>query len=596
MSLNIALAGNPNSGKSTLFNSITGGDAYVGNWPGVTIEKKVGSLKGRKDVKVVDLPGIYSLSPYSPEEIITRDYIENTKPDAIINVVDASNLERNLYLTTQLFEFGVPVIVALNMSDVVEHRGDKIDISKLQSALGCKVVSLSALKGNGIEKLLETTFKSAKKSKKFSPNAVLNIDDKELEPEFRYAMIDKILSEVYIKNTNFNDITKKIDSVMLNKWLAFPIFIVIIFLIYYISVTTVGSIMTEWVGDVLFGEWIASWASWLLDSVGAGAWMGDLIQNGLIGGVGAVIGFTPQLFLLFLILSFLEDSGYMARIAFVLDKVFRKFGLSGKSFIPMIISSGCGVPGIMSSRAIENLSDRRITIMTATFIPCSAKLPIIVLLVSSVFGGNPLVAPSVYLISVIAILISALILKSTNRFKSENAPFLMELPQYRMPRIRNLFKHAWMKTKDFILRAGTIIFVACIAIWFLSNCTWNLAPASETDSILYGIGNFIAPIFKPLGFGDWHAAMATLTGLIAKENLVGTLETLGVDSSTFFTHASAYAFIVFNSLCMPCFAAVAAMRRELGSFKWTLFGVAYQTGFAYIFAFIVYRFILALGI
>ncbi|CAG9710159.1 ferrous iron transport protein B [Clostridium neonatale] len=666
MSIKIGLAGNPNCGKTTMFNDLTGSTQYVGNWPGVTVEKKGGKLKGHKDVEIVDLPGVYSLSPYTLEEVVTRNFMIEDKPDAIINIVDASNIERNLYLTTQILELGIPTVIALNMMDIVEKNGDKIDLNKLSDILGCPVIETSALKGKGIKEVAEKAVELANEKKKFNfevpyseecKNALSEIEKfakenlsssnieskylaiklferdekiveklqlnesslkeienivKKCEDELdddsesiitsdRYAFIGTIVSKAIKKANNSNESTSdKIDKIITNRFLALPIFAAIMWAVYYISVSSIGTIVTDWTNDTLFGEIVAGNVGNWLQALGVADWLYSLIIDGLIGGVGAVLGFVPQIMLLFLFLSILEDCGYMARVAFIMDRVFKKFGLSGKSFIPMLISSGCGVPGIMATRTMENDRDRKMTIMLTTFIPCGAKLPIIALFAGALFGGASWVAPSVYFLGIVMIIICGIILKQTKLFKGEPAPFVMELPQYHIPSAKNVLLHMWERGRAFIVKAGTIIFVACGAIWFLSSFNFRLEMVDAGESILAAIGNVFAPIFAPLGFGNWQSSVASISGLVAKENVVGTFGVLfGVAEaaeddptllqhvSGMFTIASAYAFIAFNMLNAPCFAAIGAIRREMNSWKWMWITIGFQTGTAYLVALVI---------
>lgn len=666
MSIKIGLAGNPNCGKTTMFNDLTGSTQYVGNWPGVTVEKKGGKLKGHKDVEIVDLPGVYSLSPYTLEEVVTRNFMIEDKPDAIINIVDASNIERNLYLTTQILELGIPTVIALNMMDIVEKNGDKIDLNKLSDILGCPVIETSALKGKGIKEVAEKAVELANEKKKFNfevpyseecKNALSEIEKfakenlsssnieskylaiklferdekiveklqlnesslkeienivKKCEDELdddsesiitsdRYAFIGTIVSKAIKKANNSNESTSdKIDKIITNRFLALPIFAAIMWAVYYISVSSIGTIVTDWTNDTLFGEIVAGNVGNWLQVLGVADWLYSLIIDGLIGGVGAVLGFVPQIMLLFLFLSILEDCGYMARVAFIMDRVFKKFGLSGKSFIPMLISSGCGVPGIMATRTMENDRDRKMTIMLTTFIPCGAKLPIIALFAGALFGGASWVAPSVYFLGIVMIIICGIILKQTKLFKGEPAPFVMELPQYHIPSAKNVLLHMWERGRAFIVKAGTIIFVACGAMWFLSSFNFRLEMVDAGESILAAIGNVFAPIFAPLGFGNWQSSVASISGLVAKENVVGTFGVLfGVAEaaeddptllqhvSGMFTIASAYAFIAFNMLNAPCFAAIGAIRREMGSWKWMWITIGFQTGTAYLVALVI---------
>ena len=667
MAIKIGLAGNPNSGKTTMFNNLTGAKQYVGNWPGVTVEKKSGKIKGYKDVELVDLPGVYSLSPYTLEEVVTRNFMIDDKPDAIINIIDASNIERNLYLTTQILELGIPTVIALNMIDIVEKRGDVIDIDKLSKILGCPVVKTSALKGNGTKDVAMKAIEIAKSKKdtnfnmnfssevkdalediknliksdnitniglseqwmaikiferdsKFMEKVSLDNNVKEkveaiitkCEKEFdddaegiitgeRYEFIGSIVSKVIKKkNTSKHTLSDKIDKIVTNRILALPIFALIMWGVYYIAVSSLGSILTDWTNDTLFGEIIGENVAVFLESVGTAPWLQGLINDGIIGGVGAVLGFVPQIMLLFFLLALLEDCGYMARIAFILDRILRKFGLSGKSFIPVLISSGCGVPGIMATRTMENDKDRKLTIMITTFIPCGAKLPIIALFAGAIFGGASWVAPVIYFLGIFMIIICGIILNKTKAFKGEAAPFVMELPQYHIPSMKGVLIHMWDRGKAFIIKAGTIIFVACAVIWFTSSFNWTLQMVDAQDSILASIGKVIAPIFAPLGFGNWQSAVATVSGLVAKENVVGTFGVLfGIAEAaedtpalltqigTMFTSASGLAFIAFNMLNAPCFAAIGAIRREMGSWKWMWITIGFQTLTAYIVALII---------
>ena len=665
MKIKIGLAGNPNSGKTTMFNNLTGAKQYVGNWPGVTVEKKSGKIKGYKDVELVDLPGIYSLSPYTLEEVVTRNFMLEDRPDAVINIIDASNIERNLYLTTQILELGIPTVIALNMMDIIEKRGDKIDIKKLSQILGCPVVETSALKGRGTKDVAMKAIELAKANKsnsfkmsfssevkeslsnieslisdvnedKFNKqwlaikiferdskvkekiNLPTDLEEKiegiisRCEKEFdddaegiitgeRYEFIGKLISKVVKKkNTSKHTISDKIDKIVTNRILALPIFALIMWGVYYIAVSSLGAILTDWTNDTLFGEIIGENVATFLENVGIAPWLQGLINDGIIGGVGAVLGFVPQIMLLFFLLSLLEDCGYMARIAFIMDRIFRKFGLSGKSFIPVLISSGCGVPGIMATRTIENDKDRKITIMLTTFIPCGAKLPIIALFAGSIFGGASWVAPAIYFLGIFMIIICGIILNKTKVFKGEPAPFVMELPQYHIPSMKGVLIHMWDRGKAFIIKAGTIIFVACSVIWFTSSFSWSLQMVDAQDSILASIGRVIAPIFAPLGFGDWKSAVASLTGLVAKENVVATFGVLfGIADAaentpelvnqiaTIFTSASGLAFIAFNMINAPCFAAIGAIKREMGSWKWMWITIGFQTLTAYIVALII---------
>jgi len=673
MSIKIALAGNPNSGKTTLFNALTGSNQFVGNWPGVTVEKKEGKLKGQKDVTIMDLPGIYSLSPYTLEEVVSRNYLIDERPDAILNIIDGTNLERNLFLTTQLTELGIPVVVAINMMDVVHKNGDKINTVNLAKTLGCRVVEISALKGTGIMEAAEAAIQMAKGGKtvpqhSFSgsvEHAIAHIEEavlhnlpeeqqrwyaiklferdekiteklkldkailshieediKNCEAELdddsesiitteRYTYIDSTIKDCCkIKNKGKLSASDKIDRVVTNRWLALPIFAAVMFLVYYISVTTVGDWVTGWTNDVLFGEIIPPAIEGLLVSIGCAEWLQGLILDGIVGGVGAVIGFVPQMLVLFIFLAFLESCGYMARIAFILDRVFRKFGLSGKSFIPILIGTGCGVPGIMASRTIENERDRRMTIMTTTFIPCGAKLPIIALIAGALFDNAGWVATSAYFIGIAAIICSGIILKKTRMFSGDVAPFVMELPAYHWPTVGGVLRSMWERGWSFIKKAGTIILLSCVFIWFVSRFGWTNAGSSfgmlsdDTldGSLLAHIGSAIAWIFTPLGWGNWQAAVAAVMGLVAKENVVGTLGILygfaevaedGVEIwgslAASFTTISAYSFLVFNLLCAPCFAAMGAIKREMNNAKWFWFAILYQCGFAYIVSLCIYQ-------
>ena len=669
MSVKIALAGNPNCGKTTLFNALTGSNQFVGNWPGVTVEKKEGKLKGHKDVTIMDLPGIYSLSPYTLEEVVARNYLIAERPDAILNIIDGTNLERNLYLSTQLMELGIPVIMAVNMMDIVEKNGDKIHIDKLSKALGCEVVKISALKGTGIKEAAEKAVKVAQNKKISTPvhefqsdveavitevenrlgNSVpeeqkrffaiklLERDDKikaqmtsapdvsaeisELENKMdddtesiitneRYVYISSIIKSCYTKNKTGEKLTisDKIDRVVTNRFLALPIFAVVMYIVYYVSITTVGAFLTDWTNDVLFGEIIPPAIESFLTAVHCADWLQGLILDGIVAGVGAVLGFVPQMLVLFIFLAFLESCGYMARVAFIMDRIFRKFGLSGKSFIPMLIGTGCGVPGIMASRTIENERDRRMTIMTTTFIPCGAKLPIIALIAGALFDGASWVAPSAYFVGVAAIIISGIILKKTKMFAGDPAPFVMELPAYHWPTVSNVLRSMWERGWSFIKKAGTIILLSTIVLWFLMSFGWidgsfTMLEAEQLDaSILSKIGSAIAWIFAPLGWGNWRMAVAAVSGLIAKENVVGTFgmlygfaevaedgtEIWGQLASSM-TQLAAYSYLVFNLLCAPCFAAMGAIKREMNNTKWFWFAIGYQCIFAYVVSLCIYQ-------
>ncbi|MFR6513714.1 MAG: ferrous iron transport protein B [Ruminococcus sp.] len=669
MSVKIALAGNPNCGKTTLFNALTGSNQFVGNWPGVTVEKKEGKLKGHKDVIIMDLPGIYSLSPYTLEEVVARNYLIGERPDAIINIIDGTNIERNLYLSTQIMELGIPVIMAVNMIDILEKTGDKIHLDKLSKKLGCEVVAISALKGTGIKEAANKAVKLAQKKqtaetvhefskdaeaiidkveykltgsvpeeqKRFFAIKLLEKDDKikdqmkatidvsaeikEMEDKFdddtesiitneRYVYISSIIGDCLTKSKAKGELTTsdKIDRIVTNRWLALPIFAVIMWIVYYISVTTVGAFVTDWTNDVLFGEIIPPAIEKLLVSVHCAAWLQGLILDGIVAGVGAVLGFVPQMLVLFIFLAFLESCGYMARVAFIMDRIFRKFGLSGKSFIPMLIGTGCGVPGVMASRTIENDRDRKMTIMTTTFIPCGAKLPIIALIAGALFDGASWVAPSAYFVGIAAIICSGIILKKTKMFAGDPAPFVMELPAYHMPTVGNVLRSMWERGWSFIKKAGTIITLSTILLWFLMSFGWvdgsfgMLEAEQLNDSILASIGNVIAPLFAPLGWGDWKMAVAAVTGLIAKENVVGTFGILfgfaevAEDGTEIWgqlagsmTAVAAYSFLVFNLLCAPCFAAMGAIKREMNNAKWFWFAIGYQTLLAYVVSLCIYQ-------
>lgn len=681
MSIKIALAGNPNCGKTTLFNALTGSNQFVGNWPGVTVEKKEGKLKGHKDVTIMDLPGIYSLSPYTLEEVVARNYLIHERPDAIINIVDGTNIERNLYLSTQIMELGIPVIMAVNMIDILEKSGDTVHIDKLGKKLGCEVVEISALKGTGIQKAAEKAVALAQKKdaavpvhefapvveaaitgvkdmlgsavpkeqKRFFAIKLLEKDDKigeqmtevpdvsayikQLEESFdddtesiitneRYVYISSIIGECCTKkDVKKLSVSDKIDRIVTNRWLALPIFAAVMWLVYFISVTTVGTWATDWANDGVFGDgwhlfgieslFVPSVPSIIesgLNAIGCADWLEGLILDGIVAGVGAVLGFVPQMLVLFIFLAFLEACGYMARVAFIMDRIFRKFGLSGKSFIPMLIGSGCGVPGIMASRTIENDRDRKMTIMTTTFIPCGAKLPIIALIAGALFNNAGWVAWSAWLVGFAAIVCSGIILKKTKMFAGDPAPFVMELPAYHMPTVENVLRSMWERGWSFIKKAGTIILLSTIVLWFLMNYGWvdgsftMLEAEQLNSSILASIGSVIAPIFTPLGWGDWKMAVAAVTGLIAKENVVGTFGVLfgfaevAEDGSEIWgqlagsmTQIAAYSFLVFNLLCAPCFAAMGAIKREMNNAKWFWFAIGYQTGLAYLVSLCIFQ-------
>ena len=710
--IRIALAGNPNSGKTTLFNNLTGANQFVGNWPGVTVEKKEGKLKKHDDVIITDLPGIYSLSPYTLEEVVARNYLISERPDAILNIVDGTNLERNLYLTTQLTELGIPVVIAINMMDLVAKSGNKINVAELSRELGCKIVEISALKGDGITEAAEAAVAAAKSGKKTVPMhtfsgvvehalahieeaALHNIpeeqqrwyavkiferDDKVLEQlkiapatlshieedikaaekeldddaesiitNDRYVYIASILKGVYKKKGSEKlTVSDRIDKIVTNRWLALPIFAVVMFLVYWIAMGPFGTLLTDWTNDVLGGEWLVEGSRSILEGWGASGWLVGLISDGIIAGVGAVLGFVPQMLVLFFMLCILEDIGYMARIAFIMDRIFRRFGLSGKSFIPMLIGSGCRVPGVMASRTIENERDRRMTIMTTCFIPCGAKMPIIGLIAGALFDGSGLIATAAYFIGVAAIIVSGIMLKKTKMFAGEPAPFVMELPAYHIPSWKNVLRGTWERGWSFIKRAGTVIVISSIVIWALSSfgtvngqfgmvdelaedeTLWtdeyveSVAEKMDLDadqvnpmddSILADVGNFVSPIFKPLGFGAWRPTVATVTGLVAKEEVVGTFgvlynyeaeteeDELDEEGSQIWPNVeadfnsiskghgklAAFAFMIFNLLCAPCFAAMGAIKREMNNAKWTWFAIAYMCVFAYIIALIVYQ-------
>ena len=679
MAIKIALAGNPNCGKTTMFNALTGANQYVGNWPGVTVEKKEGKLKGKRgkgeDVIVTDLPGIYSMSPYTLEEVVSRDYVLKENPDVIIDLVDATNIERNLYLTTQLVETGVPVVIALNMADLLEKRGIKIDVKRLSMLLDCPIVETSALKGEGLDKLIDEAIKTAKKSSVDLPKEVFSkemeaaiADVKDVLPESitedkkrwyaikflendekvkesiklsasaqstvdskrqaiekkhdddmesivtdeRYTFIQKIVNTTVKKGKDKLTVSDKIDRIVTNRILGIPIFIAIMWLVYYVSVTTVGTMVTDWTNDV-FVVAIQDFASNILGSIGAGDMVMGLVVDGIIGGLGAVLGFVPQMAILFLFLSILEDCGYMVRIAFVMDRVFRHFGLSGKSFIPLLISSGCGIPGIMASKTIEQDNDRRLTIMTATFIPCGAKLPVIALMGGVIAGEtagyaeSSFIAPLMYFIGIVAVLVAAIILKKTKPFSGKPAPFVMELPQYHIPQAKTVLLHVWERLKGFIIKAGTILFLACVVMWFLGGFGFTDGGfgmvEDSADSLMAAIGGVIAPIFAPLGFGEWQPVAASISGFTAKEAIVSTMGVLanvagdtedavnvaaGV-ASWFPTGIAAFSFLMFNLLDSPCLAAIATMAKEMNDKKWFWFAILFQNVFAYIVCLCFYQ-------
>ena len=680
MSIKIALAGNPNCGKTTLFNDLTGSNQYVGNWPGVTVEKKEGRLKGQKDVVIQDLPGIYSLSPYTLEEVVARGYLVNEKPDAILNIIDGTNIERNLYLTTQLIELGIPVVMAVNMIDLVRKNGDKIDLKKLSAELGCQAVEISALKGEGSMKAAEMAVAAAKSGKagelphvftgsvehaiahieesiqgkvddrflrwyavklferddkvqqelKLDKALVDHIDqhiadcEKEMDDDAesiitnqRYAYINTVVEKAVRKKARVEHLTvsDKIDQVVTNRIFALPIFALIMFLMYALSMGTsiadggisIGSFATDWTNDVLFGEIVPNALGGFLESVGVAGWLYGLIMDGIVAGVGAVLGFVPQMLVLFFLLSILEDIGYMARVAFIIDRIFRKFGLSGKSFIPMLVGTGCGVPGVMASRTIENERDRRMTIMTTCFIPCGAKMPIIGLFAGALFGGSSLVAVSAYFIGFAAIIISGIILKKTKLFAGDPAPFVMELPAYHVPAWGNVLRATWERGWSFIKRAGTVILASTIVLWFLQGFGFEDGVfgmvEDQDNSILAAVASALAWIFAPQGFGNWRATVASISGLIAKENVVGTLgvlyhfggelsengDEIWGEVANDYTAISAYSFMIFNLLCAPCFAAMGAIKREMNNGKWTAIAIGYMCLLAYCASLVVYQ-------
>ena len=679
MAIKIALAGNPNCGKTTMFNALTGANQYVGNWPGVTVEKKEGRLKGKRgkgeDIIVTDLPGIYSMSPYTLEEVVSRDYVLKENPDVIIDLVDATNIERNLYLTTQLIETGVPVVIALNMADLLEKRGIKIDVKRLSMLLDCPIIETSALKGEGLDKLIDEAVKTAKKSrvdlpkeifskemeeavsevKKVLPESItedkkrwyavkfLENDEKVKEAtklsasaqsvvdskrqalekkhdddmesivtDERYTFIQKIVNTTVKKGKDKLTVSDKIDRIVTNRILGIPIFIAIMWLVYYVSVTTVGTFVTDWTNDV-FVVAIQDFFTNILTSIGASDLVMGLVVDGIIGGLGAILGFVPQMAILFLFLSILEDCGYMVRIAFVMDRVFRHFGLSGKSFIPLLISSGCGIPGIMASKTIEQDNDRRLTIMTATFIPCGAKLPVIALMGGVIAGEtagyaeSSFIAPLMYFIGIVAVLVAAIILKKTKPFSGKPAPFVMELPQYHVPQVKTVLLHVWERLKGFIIKAGTILFLACVVMWFLGGFGFTDGGfgmvEDSADSLMAAIGGVIAPIFAPLGFGEWQPVAASISGFTAKEAIVSTMGVLanvagdtedavnvaaGV-ASWFPTGIAAFSFLMFNLLDSPCLAAIATMAKEMNSRKWFWFAIVFQNVFAYLVCLCFYQ-------
>lgn len=667
MNKQIALVGNPNSGKTSTFNVLTGSNQSIGNWPGVTVERKSGLLKQNKNICIQDLPGIYSLSSYSPEEVVARDYLYTNDASGIINIIDTSNLERNLYLTLQLMEFGLPMILGLNMMDIVKKSGQKLNIDKLSYALGLPAVAMSALKKQGMKELtkacekmianpkigntityddrLEAAFNEiatiieGKVSKQhlrfvtiklFERDELVNarltltpVEQKEIaeiieitEKIFddtaeaiiineRYEAISRITALCLVKHTSFElSFSDKIDRVVTNRFLALPIFAFVMWAVYYLSIQTVGTMGTDWINEVLFGQWVPDLTTKILESWQVAPWMQGLIVDGIIVGVGAVLGFLPQLLVLFFCLAILEDCGYMARIAFVMDRMLRRFGLSGKSFIPILVSTGCGVPGVMATRTIESEKDRRLTIMVTTFMPCSAKLPIIGLVAGAFFPHHSWVAPSAYFVSIISIILSAISLKKTKLFSGEATPFIMELPPYHFPQMKNVFLQMMQRGHSFVKKAGTIIFATSVLIWFTMNFNFRLQMVAANQSILASFGHLLAPLFIPLGWGNWQGTVASMTGLIAKENVINTFGILYKNASEVsetgkefwqamhldFTAVSAYAFLTFNLLCAPCFAAIGAIHREMASVKWTWLAILYQCGFAYVISMMIYQF------
>ena len=679
MSIKIALAGNPNCGKTTLFNNLTGSNQYVGNWPGVTVEKKEGRLVGNKDVIIQDLPGIYSLSPYTLEEVVTRNYLVQEKPDVILNIIDGTNIERNLYLTTQLVEVGLPMVIAINMMDLVRKNGDKIDIAKLEKKLGCKVIEISALKGDATKKAAELCIEEAKKGKQTElphvftgsvEHAIAHIEEsiqglvdatelrwyaikvferdskaleliqlsadlknhleehiKECEKEMdddaesiitnqRYLYIQDLVKECVSKKRKAGELSTsdKIDKIVTNRILALPIFAVVMFLVYYIAVSTIGTVVTDWTNDVLFGEWLQGGAETLLVGAGASDWVISLVVDGILGGLGAPIGFVPQMAIVFLFLSILEDCGYMARVAFIMDRVFRRFGLSGKSFIPFLISSGCGVPGIMGTRTIESESDRRMTMMTTTMIPCGAKLPVIALIAGFLMGGAWWMAPVMYFAGIIMVIVCCIILKKTKMFAGDPVPFVMELPAYHVPSLKGVLLHVWERVWAFIKKAGTILFLCCAVMWFLGSFGFvdgSFGLVDSADSLLAVIGGVLAPLFAPLGFGTWQAVASSLSGFVAKEGIVSTmglLSSLAVEveeyevsmhdafAAFFPSGIAAVSFLLFNMFDSPCLAAISSMAKEMGNRKFFWFAILFQNLMAYCVALVVYQLVgLAIG-
>lgn len=679
MSIKIALAGNPNCGKTTLFNNLTGSNQYVGNWPGVTVEKKEGHLVGNKDVIVQDLPGIYSLSPYTLEEVVARNYLVQEKPDVILNIVDGTNIERNLYLTTQLVEVGLPMVIAINMMDLVRKNGDKIDIAKLEKKLGCKVIEISALKGDATKKAAELCIEEAKKGKQTElphvftgsvEHAIAHIEEsvqglvdatelrwyaikiferdskaleniqlsadlkghleehiKECEKEMdddaesiitnqRYLYIQELVKECVSKKRKAGELSTsdKIDKIVTNRVLALPIFAAVMFLVYYIAVSTIGTVVTDWTNDVLFGEWLQGGAETLLTNAGASDWVISLVVDGILGGLGAPIGFVPQMAIVFLFLSILEDCGYMARVAFIMDRVFRRFGLSGKSFIPFLISSGCGVPGIMGTRTIESESDRRMTMMTTTMIPCGAKLPVIALIAGFLMGGAWWMAPVMYFAGIIMVIVCCIILKKTKMFAGDPVPFVMELPAYHVPSVKGVLLHVWERVWAFMKKAGTILFLCCAVMWFLGSFGFvdgSFGLVDSADSMLAVIGGILAPLFAPLGFGTWQAVASSLSGFVAKEGIVSTmglLSSLAVEveeyevsmhdafAAFFPSGIAAVSFLLFNMFDSPCLAAISSMAKEMGNRKFFWFAILFQNVMAYAVALVVYQLVgLAVG-
>ena len=648
----IALLGNPNSGKTSIFNLLTGSNQQVGNWPGVTVEKKSGIYRKDKNVCIQDLPGLYSLSPYSLDEQVARDFLVKTPPDALINIVDSTNLERSLYLTLQLMEFGIPMVLALNMSDLLENQGKKIDLEKLSYSLGIPVITTSAIKNKGLDEVVKAALRSPEvqpldydhrlegalseiskvtgftnrfeQIKVFEGDQLLltKLSAEQLdEVEEIVSITEKLMTddrESIIVNERYDlighfvqlsvsqtetgkvNLTDRIDQIITHKWLGLPIFVFIMWLVYFISIQTVGTAATDWLNDVFFGQWLPDLIANGMNALAVTPWVQDLVLNGVVAGIGAILGFVPQIFVLFLLLGILEDSGYMARVAFVMDRIFRRFGLSGKSFIPMLIASGCGVPGIMATRTIEQERDRKITIMVTTFMPCSAKLPIIALVSGAFFPHASWVAPSAYFLGMSMIILSGIILKKTRMFSGDTSAFIMELPTYHLPYALTVLKYAFDRAFSFVKRAGTIIFAMNVLIWFTSNYNWTLAHVDAGQSILADIGKVVAVVFAPLGFGEWRATVATITGLIAKETIVGTMGVLFAHNSgdshqlwsaiqATYTPLSAYSLLVFNLLCAPCVAAISTIYKEMGDVRWTLRAVCFQTLVAYSMSFIIYQ-------